>query len=207
MTPEVLARAFDAFYTTKPAGRGTGLGLTMIDRFARDFGGRVDIQSEAGRGTEITLLLPRHATVEPVAEPPPPEDGAVPSPQAMTVLVVDDERAIRALLVRVLRDFGQDVIEAADGVSALQILRSDRRIDLLVTDIGLPGGMNGRQLADIGRTMHTKMKVLFITGSAYSALDGAGALPPGMQILPKPFRLAQLTSRVSALIAAEDALV
>jgi PAS domain S-box-containing protein len=206
MTPDVLARAFDAFYTTKPAGRGTGLGLTMIDRFVRQCGGRVDIQSEAGRGTEITLLLPRHNSAVPVIEAAPhADDGAIESPPTMNVLVVDDERSIRALLVRVLRDLGQDVIEAADGVSALQILRSGTRIDLLVTDIGLPGGMNGRQLAEIGRTMHAQMKVLFITGLGYGALDDAGALPPGMQILPKPFRLAQLSSRLSALIVPEDA--
>jgi CheY-like chemotaxis protein/anti-sigma regulatory factor (Ser/Thr protein kinase) len=205
MTPEVLARAFDAFYSTKPAGRGTGLGLTMIDRFARQFGGRVEIQSEPGHGTEVTLLLPRHAGAEHAAEAAAPADhGTDPAPRSMTVLVVDDERTIRAVLVRILRDLGQHVIEAADGVSALQILHSGTGIDLLVTDIGLPGGMNGRQLAEIARTMRATLKVLFITGSAYSAMDGARELPPGMQILPKPFRLAQLSSCVSALLAASD---
>lgn len=148
MPPDVIAKAFDPFFTTKPIGMGTGLGLSMIYGFVKQSGGQVRIHSEVGRGTTVCLHLPRHG---------------------QTVLVVDDEATVRMLVAEVLEDLGYTAIEAADGAAGLKVLRSDARLDLLVTDVGLPGGMNGRQLADAARMARSDLKVLFITGYAENA--------------------------------------
>ena len=203
MSPEVKARAFDPFFTTKPLGQGTGLGLSMIYGFAKQSGGHARISSEAGVGTTITLYLPRSLgrTVENQAEPKP---GALPRALAgETVLVVDDETSVRMLVSEVLEEIGYAAIEAADGSAALEVLRSDARIDLLITDIGLPGGMNGRQVADIGRQARPGLKVLFITGYAEKAAVGNGLLDEGMHVLTKPFAMQALGSRISAIIGGE----
>ena len=151
MTPEVARRAFDPFFTTKPIGLGTGLGLSMIYGFVQQSGGQARIYSEPGQGTMVCLYLPRHhGTAD--AEDGPAGQAAVPrAEQGETVLVVDDEPTVRMLVTEVLEDLGYTAIEAADGAAGLQVLRSNARIDLLVTDVGLPGGMNGRQVADAGR--------------------------------------------------------
>ncbi|GJD55592.1 PAS domain S-box protein [Methylobacterium dankookense] len=202
MTPDVIARAFDPFFTTKPTGQGTGLGLSMIYGFARQSGGQVRIYSEVGQGTTMCIYLPRHYGVAEGAEGLPDLASAPRAEQGETVLIVDDEPSIRMLVTEVLEDLGYTAVEAADAASGLKVLQSDVRIDLLVTDVGLPGGMNGRQMADAGRVNRPGLKVLFITGYAENAAVGNGHLEPGMAVLTKPFVMEALASRIKDLIAA-----
>ena len=200
MTPEVIAKAFDPFFTTKPLGVGTGLGLSMIYGFARQSGGQVRIYSDDGQGTMVCVYLPRsHGTVESGAG----ESDAPALPRAAagdTVLVVDDEAGIRMLITDILEELGYQSLEAEDGQEGLAILQSDARIDLLITDVGLPGGMNGRQMADAARLARSDLKVLFITGYAENAVIGNGQLDPGMHVMTKPFELDSLGRRIKELI-------
>lgn len=199
MTPEVTARAFDPFFTTKPMGQGTGLGLSMIYGFVRQSGGQVRIDSDLGKGTAMCIYLPRHTGEVPAQELDTagnliaPGDGEV-------VLVIDDEATIRMIIAEVLEDLGYRVIEAEDGPSGLKILQSGGRIDLLVTDVGLPGGMNGRQVADAARVARPALKILFITGYAENAAVGNGYLEAGMQVLTKPFEMTALANKVSDIL-------
>jgi PAS domain S-box-containing protein len=201
MPPDVMARAFDPFFTTKPIGQGTGLGLSMIYGFLKQSEGHVRMASEVGRGTTVTMFLPR-AEADAVAEPA--ETAAAPAPRAgvgETVLVVEDEAAVRDLVVEVLSDLGYRALEASDGPSGLRLLQSSERIDLIVTDVGLPG-LNGRQLVDQARLTRPALKVLFITGYAESATFGTGRLDPGMQMITKPFAIDALAARIRAMIEA-----
>ncbi|WHQ72585.1 PAS domain-containing protein [Methylorubrum extorquens] len=202
MPPEVVARAFDPFFTTKPIGEGTGLGLSMIYGFAQQSGGQVRIYSEVGQGTTVCIYLPRFYGVveddtagEQIAELPRSEAGE-------TVLVVDDEPTVRMLITDILEDLGYAAIEAGDSATGLKVLQSDVRIDLLVTDVGLPGGMNGRQMADAARNHRPDLKVLFITGYAENAILGNGMLPPGMAVLTKPFAMDNMAARIRSMIEA-----
>ena len=201
MTSEVVRRAFDPFFTTKPIGMGTGLGLSMIYGFVQQSGGQARIYSEVGAGTMVCLYLPRHQGDVAREEADAKLAGAPRAGQGETVLVVDDEPTVRMLVTEVLEDLGYTAIEAADGPAGLKVLRSDARIDLLVTDVGLPGGMNGRQVADAGRALRPALKVLFITGYAENAVLGHGHLDPGMHVLTKPFAMEALASRIKDLIA------
>lgn len=201
MSAEVIAKAFDPFFTTKPLGQGTGLGLSMIYGFTKQSGGQVRVHSEVGQGTTMCIYLPRyrgeaqqnhdatHSTATPVAK------------AGETLLIVDDEPSVRMLLKDVLSELGYTVLEAADSVEGLETLRSRVHIDLLITDVGLPGGMNGRQMADAGREIRPKLKTLFITGYAENAVIGGGQLGPGMQVLTKPFAVDTLVARVSNLMS------
>ncbi len=202
MTPEVIARAFDPFFTTKPLGTGTGLGLSMIYGFVRQSGGQVRIYSEIGQGTTMCLYLPHHHGDMVSADASPTSTKVPRIAQGETVLVVDDEPTVRMLVTEVLEDLGYAAIQAANGAAGLEVLQSDVRIDLLVTDIGLPGEMNGRQLAEAGRARRPKLKVLFITGYAENAVIGNGRLGPGMQVLTKPFAIDALANRIKDFIAA-----
>ena len=201
MPLEVQAQAFDPFFTTKPLGQGTGLGLSMIHGFVRQSGGQVRIYSEIGKGTTMCLYLPRHLGgvegEEEIGLTPVAEGG-----HGETVLIIDDEETVRMLVAEVLGDAGYNVIEAPDGPSGLEILRSDRRIDLLISDVGLPGGMNGRQVADAARVSRPELKVLFITGYAENAAVGNGLLAPGMEVLTKPFVMGDLAAKVHDMIEA-----
>jgi PAS domain S-box-containing protein len=200
MPREVIERAFDPFFTTKPTGQGTGLGLSMVYGFVRQSGGQVRIYSELGQGTTMCLYLPRHqgeAAEDPQAQQDPVERG-----DGETVLVVEDETTIRVLIVEVLQEAGYRVLSADDGPSGLRILQSPRRIDLLITDVGLPGGMNGRQVADAARVGRPALRVLFITGYAENAAVGNGHLDRGMEVMTKPFEIAALANKVSAMLAA-----
>ncbi|MGI4982821.1 MAG: PAS domain S-box protein [Janthinobacterium lividum] len=200
MSPEVIAKAFDPFFTTKPIGMGTGLGLSMIYGFVQQSGGQVRIYSEVGKGTTVRLYLPRHLGEAEHADVPAELADAPRAGVGETVLVVDDEPTIRMLVVAVLEDLGYTAIEAADGVAGLAILQSDARIDLVVSDVGLPGGMNGRQMADAARVGRPELTVLFITGYAESAVFSHGHFNHGMHVLTKPFAMEVLASRIKALI-------
>ena len=201
MTPEVIANAFDPFFTTKPIGQGTGLGLSMIYGFAKQSGGQVRLNSELGKGTTMAIYLPRF--YGDAAS----EDGQ--SLQAVhalaeageTILIVEDEPTVRMLLTDVLNELGYTLIEAVDSVAGLKVLRSDVHIDLLITDVGLPGGMNGRQMADAGRDARPTLRTLFITGYAENAAVGSEQLGPGMQVLTKPFAVETLAARVRELLS------
>ena len=200
MAPEVIEKAFDPFFTTKPIGQGTGLGLSMIHGFVRQSGGQVRIYSELGIGTTMCLYLPRHYGEAENPDAVPDLSRAPRAGQGETVLIVDDEPTVRLLVTEVLEDLGYTAIEAADGATGLKVLQSDVRIDLLVTDVGLPGGMNGRQVADAARVTRPDLKVLFITGYAENAVLGNGHLEPGMEVLTKPFVMEALASRIKTLI-------
>ena len=198
MPPDVVARAFDPFFTTKPLGQGTGLGLSMIYGFVRQSGGHIKIYSEPGQGTSVKIFLPRfagedaEAVVEQPEVTPRAEDGE-------TVLVVEDDATVRDLVLEVLRDLGYTALEEPDGLAGLLVLQSHRRIDLLVTDVGLPG-MNGRQLAEQARLLRPDLKVLFITGYAENAAFGNGHLDPGMQMMTKPFAVDVLGKRIRTML-------
>lgn len=203
MPVDVIERAFDPFFTTKPIGQGTGLGLSMVYGFARQSEGHAKIYSEVGKGTTVKIYLPRYrgeteaeigsATL---AEAPRAETGE-------TVLVVEDEPVVRSLIVEVLGDLGYRTLEASDGPEGLRILQSRRRIDLLITDVGLPG-LNGRQLADAAREKRTDLRVLFITGYAENATLAAGFLEPGMQMITKPFAVDALAQKIRSIISSVD---
>jgi PAS domain S-box-containing protein len=202
MTKEVIAHVFEPFFTTKPIGMGTGLGLSMVYGFALQSGGQAHVYSEVGQGTRVCLYLPRHLGLEADVTEKMPEAIAPPHVgQRETVLVVDDEPAIRMLVSEVLEEIGSTVIEAGDGAAGLAVLQSDTRIDLLITDVGLPGGMNGRQLVDVARLQRSDLKVLFITGYAENAMLSHGHMEPGMHVLTKPFAMAALASRVREIIS------
>ena len=199
MTPEVISRAFDPFFTTKPLGQGTGLGLSMIHGFARQSGGQVRIYSEVGDGTTMCLYFPRFVgELEATGALDTAADAE--AGHGETVLVIDDEEPIRMLITDVLEEAGYRAICAPDGPAGLKILQSDVRIDLLITDVGLPGGVNGRQVADAGRTTRPDLKVLFVTGYAENAVVGNGHLDAGMQVLTKPFAMSVLAARVRDII-------
>jgi CheY-like chemotaxis protein len=199
MAQDVIERAFDPFYTTKPIGQGTGLGLSMIYGFVRQSGGQVRVYSELGKGTTMCLYFPRHIgdleDEQKIEEALVGETGS-----GEVVLVVDDEATVRMLIVEVLTEAGYRALEAADGSAALKILQSNARVDLLITDVGLPGGMTGRQVADAGRALRNGLKVLFITGFAENAAVGSGHLGHGMEILTKPFQMTALGNRVREML-------
>jgi signal transduction histidine kinase/CheY-like chemotaxis protein len=199
MTPDVIAHAFDPFYTTKPTGQGTGLGLSMIYGFVQQSGGHVFLRSENGQGSTVTIYLPRYLGAV---------DGEVEIPAAINllapakavVLVVEDEPAVRMIICEVLSDCGYTVLDTDSGQSALRVVESGAPIDLLVTDVGLPGGMNGRQLADGARQRRPGLKVLFLTGYAGSAAFGNGQMELGMEVMTKPFAVEALEVKVQAMI-------
>jgi CheY-like chemotaxis protein len=199
MPPDVIARAFDPFFTTKPLGQGTGLGLSMVYGFTKQSEGHVRIYSEPGQGTTVKMYLPRYRGA---AEDDAGETQLVEAPRAVAgeaVLVVDDEPVVRSLIVEVLEDLGYRALEAADGPTGLKILQSRVRIDLLITDVGLPG-INGRQLADQARERRPELQVLFITGYAENATLAHGFLDPGMAMITKPFAVDTLAQKIRQMI-------
>ncbi|KPW71475.1 Sensory box sensor histidine kinase/response regulator [Pseudomonas syringae pv. coriandricola] len=206
MSPEVVAKAYEPFFTTKPIGAGTGLGLSMVYGFVRQSGGQIRVESAVGQGTSVVMHLPRHTSALAPLDAGPQNVEEPAHRSGETVLVVDDEPSVRMLVTEVITGLGYTCLEAADAQSGLQILRSDARIDLLISDIGLPGGMNGREMADAACDYRPGLPTLFITGYAKtSVLDGCH-LRPCTQVLTKPFGLDTLAGRVTGLIGAADVM-
>jgi PAS domain S-box-containing protein len=196
MPADVMARAIDPFFTTKPAGQGTGLGLSMVYGFAKQTGGHLRIYSEVGQGTTVKLYLPR-ALQDAIVLEKPAEN--VPRGQGETILVVEDDATVRLILADVLEELGYHVLLATDARPAIPILQSDRRIDLMVSDVMLPH-INGRKLAEIARASRPGLKVLFVTGYAENATLRGDFLDSGMDMMTKPFALDDLGAKVRAMI-------
>jgi PAS domain S-box-containing protein len=200
MTPEILGRAFEPFFTTKEVGRGSGLGLSMVYGFIRQSGGHAKIYSEEGHGTTVKLYLPR-LLGEPAADPAPAERASPGGDAGETILVVEDDEAVRAFSVEALRALGYRVLEAADGPSAMEVVRRQAvSLSLLFTDVVLPGGMTGAQLAEQVHGTRPDLPVLFTTGYARNAIVHHGRLDPGVELLSKPFSISELAGRVRDLL-------
>jgi CheY-like chemotaxis protein len=200
MSKSTIEKAFEPFFTTKPIGQGTGLGLSMIYGFARQSDGYARIYSEIGRGSTIKLYLPRYyGEADGVEE----EQGILTEAHRAgageVVLVIEDETTVRDLVVDVLSELGYRAVEAADGPSGLKLLQSGMHLDLLITDIGLPG-LNGRQVVDAARPQRPDLKVLFMTGYAENATIANGFLGPGMEMITKPFAIEALATRIRDMI-------
>ncbi|MBO9552585.1 response regulator [Pseudomonas sp.] len=196
MSASTLEHAFEPFFSTKPVGQGIGLGLSMVYGFSKQSHGHVALFSQIGHGTQVDLYLPRHLDPQqPQASRPHPS----PVSKGRHVLVVEDDPHVRDLLRQSLQDEGYPCLSASNASEALQLLRTTQAIDLLVSDVGLPG-MNGRQLAEIARTLRPHLPVLFITGYAETAMAREGFLAPGMQLICKPFELKQLQAQVAHML-------
>ena len=198
MNPDVVAKAFDPFFTTKSIGQGTGLGLSMVYGFVKQSGGHVNIVSSPGKGTRIELYLRRA-----VADVVEPENFPVRHSRAVNgevVLVIEDDSAVRMLIVEVLSDLGVTIIEAGDADEALPHIDGDARIDMIVSDVGLPG-LNGRKLAELARQKRPRIPILFVTGYAEGVQDREAFLGDGMDMLAKPFQNDQLAARINAMLA------
>ena len=201
MTAEVAAKAFDPFFTTKDIGKGTGLGLSQVYGFMRQSGGHVQLYSDPGHGTTLKLYLPRAAvTVAAEVSEPPVSTPRAPTRRG-TILVVEDEDDVRSFTSEVLRDLGYGVLEAADGASALALLAENPGVVLLFTDVGLPGGMNGRQLALEASRLRPELKVIYTTGYARNAIVHHGRLDPGVELIAKPFTQSILAVRVNRVLS------
>ncbi|KPG96466.1 MULTISPECIES: PAS domain-containing sensor histidine kinase [Pseudomonas] len=200
MTASVRSKAFDPFFTTKPIGQGTGLGLSMIYGFAQQSGGHVSLDSLPGQGTCVRLYLPRLQGLELERPASAPIQQPAPAATGETVVVVEDDPAVRMLVLDLLRELGYQAFEAEDAKTALPLLESDLRVDLLVTDVGLPG-MNGRQLAEIARQHRPGLKILFMTGYAQKAAERQGFLEDGMDMVAKPFAIELLANKIRTMIS------
>jgi PAS domain S-box-containing protein len=199
MPPETLARAFEPFFSTKPVGQGSGLGLSMVYGFARQSGGTARIESSPGAGTTVSLYLPRadeEAAVEPRAEPP----SVRRDKRAATVLVVEDEAAVRQITADLLSDLGHRVLVAGDGVEALAVLSKEPKVDLLISDVVMPGGIDGAALATMARQSRPELRVLLVTGYGFGS-GGEGSGSAGFEVLRKPYRPSQLSAKVEEVLA------
>ena len=195
--PQLLEKVFEPFFTTKPVGQGTGLGLSQVYGFVKQSGGNVKIYSEPGEGTTIKVYLPRYfGNLDPVVTI---SEAVLRAESQETVLVVEDEPGVRELSVSMFEDLGYQVLQAADGYAALDILAKRQRVDLLFTDVGLPK-MNGRQLAEEARKRRPTLKVLFTTGYARNAIVHHGRLDPGVDLLVKPFTYEDLADKVRTIL-------
>jgi CheY-like chemotaxis protein len=201
MPPETVAKVFDPFFTTKPIGQGTGLGLSMVYGFVRQSEGHVRLESEVGKGTTVRLYFPRQDGVPTKCKTSALPAMVIPAATGETVLLVEDEPSVRLLIAEVLRELGYALIEAANAEMALPILASNLRLDLMITDVGLPG-LNGRQLAEIGRGHRPRLKVLFVTGYAEHATNRGDFLAPGMRMVTKPFSLEAIAVTIREMIEA-----
>jgi CheY-like chemotaxis protein len=195
MDAKALAQAFEPFFTTKPVGKGTGLGLSQVYGFVKQSGGHVKIYSELGQGTTVKIYLPRlsgTAAEQEASDPGPIAEGGAEE----TILVLEDDDDVRTYSVECLRELGYRVVEAHDGPSALRLLERQTRVDLLFTDVVLPGGLTGAQVAVQARELRPELKVLFTTGYARNAIIHHGRLDKGVQLITKPFSFIDLAGKV-----------
>ena len=199
MPPDVLARAFDPFFTTKDVGHGTGLGLSQVYGFVKQSRGHVKLYSEVGVGTTVKLYLPRAHAVHAVAESE-PDEPVVRGRAGETILVVEDDEDVRTYSCETLRDLGYNVLEAKDARAGLELLGRHPEVGVLFTDVGLPGGMNGRELAETARKRKPGIGVLFTTGYARNAIVHEGRLEPGVRLITKPFTRGTLASKLRDIL-------
>jgi CheY-like chemotaxis protein len=199
MPPDVVARAFEPFFTTKPTGQGTGLGLSMVYGFARQSRGHVQIYSEVGRGTSVRLYLPRGTGEAPVAATGAPETMPRAKP-GERILAVEDNIEVRQIVVAQLRELGYEVVEAVNGESGMAMLERDTAIDLVFTDVVMPGGMSGYDLARAARVLRPGIKVLLTSGFPKTARDADGGT--FVELLTKPYRKAELAAKIRAVLDA-----
>lgn len=197
MTPDVMGKVFDPFFTTKPLGQGTGLGLSMIYGFIQQSRGHIEIESREGAGTTIHLFLPRHSGL--ADDTGETLETAAHAGAGEAVLVVEDDPSVRLLVVQVLEELGYRAIETEGGRDAIPILQSARPLDLMISDVGLPG-LNGRQLAELARESRPGLPILFMTGYAEQAREQSAFLAEGMEIITKPFAIDQLARRIGAIL-------
>jgi PAS domain S-box-containing protein len=200
MSPEVVEKAVDPFFTTKPVGEGTGLGLSVIYGFAKQSRGHLRIYSQVGQGTTVKLYLPR---AQQSAVEPKPVAIETPRGQGETILVVEDEATVRSIIADALQDLGYNVLTASDARFAIPVLQSTTKIDLLVSDVILPH-VNGRKLAEMARASRPTLKVLFVSGYSENALARGEFIDTGMDMLTKPFALDTLGAKVHAMINADS---
>ena len=199
MAPETAAQAFEPFFTTKEIGQGTGLGLSQVYGFIKQSGGHVKIYSEIGEGTTVKLYLPRYRGEEDFANEQ-LENRGIPRGRGEVVLVVEDDPDVRDYTIEMVADLGYSVVSASDGASALRLLDSHREVALLFTDVGLPGGMNGRQLAEGALRRLPRLKVLYTTGYARNAIVHQGRLDPGVEVVFKPFTYSHLAAKIRQIL-------
>ena len=199
MSAETVAQAFEPFFTTKDIGQGTGLGLSQVYGFIKQSGGHVKIYSEVGEGTTVKLYLPRHRGADDIGGGR-EETRELPRGRGETVLVVEDDPDVRDYTIEIVGELGYTVLSAGDGATALRLLDSHREVSLLFTDVGLPGGMNGRQLAEQALRRHPRLKVLYTTGYARNAIVHQGRLDPGVEVVFKPFTYSDIAARLRQLM-------
>ncbi|MGD0190030.1 MAG: CHASE3 domain-containing protein [Rhizomicrobium sp.] len=205
MSRDTMARAFEPFFTTKPEGKGTGLGLSQVHGFVKQSGGHVEIYSEPGLGTTVKMYLPRDASVE-VSEATSAPDAPLHKANGETILLVEDEPLVRLYGSEALAELGYRVLEASDGNEAMRVLGQHPEVTVLFTDIGLPGGLNGRQLADEARAFMPALKVLFATGYAKNAAMNNGAIDSGGEHLDKPYSVEALARKLKQMTAHSEQL-
>ena len=196
MPESVVAKAFDPFFTTKGVGQGTGLGLSQVYGFVKQSGGHVKLYSEEGLGTAVKLYFPRHHSAQAAGEPHLERAEPPLAREDETVLIVEDDPDVRSFTTEMVRMLGYRVLSAGDGETALRLLDAHPETRLLFTDVGLPRGMNGRQLADEAMRRRPQIKVLFTTGYARNAIVHHGRLDPGVEVVFKPFTYADLGAKL-----------
>jgi signal transduction histidine kinase len=204
MAPATMEHIFEPFFTTKDVGKGTGLGLSQVYGFVRQSSGHVRVESEVGHGTTVTIYLPRHIGRDKPAGVARGQRAAGHAAATECILVVEDDDALRAYVTEALRDFGYRILEARNGAAALLVLEGRPDIDLLLTDIVMPGGMNGRELADAARTGGPGLKVLFMTGYSGDAIEDHRRLDPDMRLIGKPFSIDGLARKVRGVLDEVD---
>ena len=202
IAPEILEKIFEPFFTTKDVGEGSGLGLSMVYGFAKQSDGQVTIVSEVGQGTTVKLYLPRSG--KPVDKRPPEVESQESAAGAASILVVEDDEALRQIPVTILREQGYKVVEAQDGKEAIRRLKDGQPFDLLFTDVVLPGGINGFEIADQAKGIQPNIKILYTTGYADNAVVQNGNLDSRVPVINKPYRRAELLEKVRAMLNSED---